>query len=69
MAMHDSLGDDLPELVGLLMAWAIQLRENDGYYPSSPQEALMGEDVQAWMESQNLTRFSGVGHTGAPNAP
>jgi hypothetical protein len=69
MAMHDSLGDDLPELVGLLMAWAIELRENDGYYPSSPQEALMGEDVQAWMESQNLPRFSGVGHTGAPDTP
>jgi hypothetical protein len=65
MAMHDSLGDDLPELVGLLAGWVGQLREGNGYYPSSPQEAIMSEDVQSWMEAHDLPRFSGAGHTGA----
>jgi hypothetical protein len=65
VTMTDELGVDAPELIGILRRWGLQVREADGYYPSSPQEALMGDDVQEWMERQGLPRFTGQGHTGA----
>jgi hypothetical protein len=62
--MTDSLGDDAPELIGILTTWGTEIRAANGYYPSSPQEAIMGEETQLWMEDQRLPRFTGVGHTG-----
>ena len=58
--MVDSLGDDVVELVGLLQRWSNAIRAANGYYPSSPQEALMPEPVQEWMTEHGLARFGGV---------
>jgi hypothetical protein len=64
MSMTDALGDDAPELIGILREWGQKIRDADGYYPSSPQEALMGDEIQDWMEARGLPRFTGQGHTG-----
>ncbi len=66
MSMTDSLGDDAPELIGILRDWGQMIRDADGYYPSSPQEALMGDEIQDWMQAHGLRRFTGQGHTGGP---
>jgi len=55
--MVDALGDDVVELVGLLQSWSNTIRAANGYYPSSPQEALMAEPVQQWMTAHGLPRF------------
>jgi hypothetical protein len=66
ISMTESLGDEAPELVGILAGWAAKLKAADAYYPSSPQEALMTENIQEWMERHGFQRFSGMGLTGAP---
>jgi hypothetical protein len=51
-AMVDALGDDLVELVGRLQGWAASIRAADGYYPSSPQEAILATGVPDWMRAR-----------------
>jgi hypothetical protein len=60
LGILERLGDDLPELVALLRAWAPAIRAAAAYYPSSPQEAVMTESVQEWMDAHGLERFAGA---------
>ena len=53
-SMTDALGDDLIELVGRLQSWSTAIRAADGYYPSSPQEAVLSPAVDEWMSSNGL---------------
>jgi hypothetical protein len=62
--MVADLGDDVVELVGYLQRWSNAIRAANGYYPSSPQEALMLESVQQWMTDHGLPRFGAP--TGTP---
>ena len=59
-AMVDALGDDIVELVGRLQRWGASIRAADGYYPSSPQEAILAPAVQDWMREQALAPFAGA---------
>lgn len=56
-AMTDALGDDLVELVGRLQQWGAAIRAAHGYYPSSPQEAVLSPHVNTWMSRQQLPPF------------
>ena len=58
--MVDALGDDVVELVGQLQSWGAAIRAADGYYPSSPQEAVLAAGVQAWMRDHDLAPFAGA---------
>lgn len=67
--MVESLGDDLAELLAILRPWDEAVRAAAGYYPSSPQEALLSEEAQAWMDRHGLPRFGtqlGSGHGAGP---
>ncbi|MCU1502242.1 MAG: Uncharacterized protein JWM12_1596 [Ilumatobacteraceae bacterium] len=55
--MTDALGDDLVGLVAHLQTWGAAIRVAHGYYPSSPQEAVLSPDVNAWMERNGLRTF------------
>jgi peptidoglycan hydrolase-like protein with peptidoglycan-binding domain len=59
-AMVEALGDDVVELVGRLQKWSASIRAADGYYPSSPQEAILASGVQDWMREHALTPFAGA---------
>ena len=59
-AMIEALGDDVVELVGRLQGWGASIRAADGYYPSSPQEAILAAGVQDWMRDHALAPFSGA---------
>ncbi len=59
-AMVDALGDDVVELVGRLQSWGVAIRAADGYYPSSPQEAVLAAGIQAWMRDHDLAPFAGA---------
>jgi Helix-turn-helix family len=59
-AMVDALGDDVVELVAQLQAWGTAIRAADGYYPSSPQEAILAAEVQDWMRRHGLASFAGA---------
>ena len=65
--MVDALGDDVVELVAILQRWSNAIRDANGYYPSSPQEALMLESVQQWMTGHGLPRFGGPVVSSRPN--
>lgn len=56
-AMTDALGDDVIELVGRLQTWGASIRAADGYYPSSPQEAVLSPGVNTWMVANGLPAF------------
>lgn len=56
--IEEPLGDDLPELVGILQAWGDALRAQAGYYPSSPQEQVLHPDVQEWMRAHGFHEFN-----------
>ena len=58
--MVAALGDDVVELVGQLQAWGTAVRAADGYYPSSPQEAVLAAGVQVWMRGNGLAPFTGA---------
>jgi hypothetical protein len=60
--MTDALDEDAVELIGRLKDISQTLRDNNAYYPSSPQEAIMGDQVQEWMDAHGLPRFTGQGH-------
>jgi hypothetical protein len=64
-AMTDTLGADTPELIGILKDWTQLIRDAKGHYTSSPQEQIMGDDIQEWMETHGLSRFTGQGHMAA----
>ena len=69
-AMIEALGDDVVELVGRLQGWGASIRAADGYYPSSPQEAILAAGVQDWMRDHSLAPFSGGAVvTDAPGPP
>ena len=53
------LGDDLIDLVGRLQQWGAAIRAAHGYYPSSPQEAVLSPGVNSWMRRQQLPDFGG----------
>lgn len=55
--IEDGLGDDLPELVGILLGWNVTLRAHGAYYPSSPQEQVLHPDVQEWMRAHGFVEF------------
>jgi hypothetical protein len=57
VAMTDALGDDLIELIGRLQQWGAAIRAAHGYYPSSPQEAVLSPGVNTWMRRQQLPAF------------
>jgi hypothetical protein len=59
-ASVDALGEDLVGLVGRLQAWGAAIRAADGYYPSSPQEAVLAPGVQDWMVAHALAPFAGA---------
>jgi Helix-turn-helix family len=46
VAMIDAIGDGVVELVGRLQSWGAAIRAADGYYASSPQEAVLAAGVQ-----------------------
>ncbi|MEO6156341.1 MAG: hypothetical protein ABIQ39_01790 [Ilumatobacteraceae bacterium] len=58
--MVAELGDDIVELVGRLQAWGTVVRAANGYYPSSPQEAVLSAGVQVWMRGNGLAPFAGA---------
>jgi Helix-turn-helix family len=60
LAMVEALGDDVVELVGRLQTWGAAIRAADGYYPSSPQEAVLAPVVQDWMRDHALAPFAGA---------
>ena len=60
--MTDALDEDAVELIGRLKDISQTLRDNNAYYPSSPQEAIMGDQVQEWMDAHGMPRFTGQGH-------
>jgi hypothetical protein len=59
-AMISALDDDVVELVGRLQEWGTSIRAADGYYPSSPQEAILAHGVQDWMRQHALAPFTGA---------
>jgi hypothetical protein len=59
-AMNEALGDDVVELVGRLQVWGASIRAAEGYYPSSPQEAILAAGVQDWMTDHALAPFAGA---------
>ena len=48
------------EVVGRLQEWGMAIRAEDGYYPSSPQEAILAPGVQQWMRDHHLAPFVGA---------
>jgi hypothetical protein len=58
--MVDALAGAVVELVGHLQDWGGAIRDADGYYPSSPQEAILHPDVQVWMTDHGRRTFGGV---------
>lgn len=56
-SMTDAIGVDLIELVARLQSWGAAVREAYGYYPSSPQEAVLSPAVDAWMARNGLRPF------------
>ena len=56
----DALGADLVDLIGRLQGWGASLRAAHGYYPSSPQEAVLAVGVQDWMRDHALAPFAGA---------
>lgn len=56
----DALGDDVVELIGRLQGWGASIRAAHGYYPSSPQEAVLAAGVQDWMGDHALAPFAGA---------
>ncbi len=59
-AMVRALGDDVIELIGRLQPWGAAVRSAHGYYPSSPQEAVLDSRVQEWMQRQGRASFTGA---------
>lgn len=55
--MVEVLGDDVVELVGQLQAWGAAIRAAHGYYPSSPQLAVLAPGVDEWMSAHGLASF------------
>ena len=53
-------GMDTLELVGRLQVWGASIRAAEGYYPSSPQEAILAAGVQDWMTDHALAPFAGA---------
>jgi hypothetical protein len=60
LAMIDALGVDVMDLVAVLQRWGSAIRAANGYYPSSPQEAILSPRVQQWMLDHGLPAFSGA---------
>jgi hypothetical protein len=54
-AMVDALGDDLADLVRILRAWGTVVRAANGYYPSSPQEAIPSTGAEQWLAANGMT--------------
>jgi peptidoglycan hydrolase-like protein with peptidoglycan-binding domain len=63
-SMTDALGADLIELVAWLQSWGAAVREAHGYYPSSPQEAVLSPAVDAWMSRNGLRPFGATAAAG-----
>jgi hypothetical protein len=59
-SMVEALGDNLVEVVGRLGEWGSAIRAEHGYYPSSPQEAILAPGVQQWMRDHGLPPFAGA---------
>jgi hypothetical protein len=57
--MVHALGDDIVELIGVLQQWGAAIRAADGYYPSSPQLAVLAPGVDDWMTAHGLAPFAG----------
>ncbi|MEO5900222.1 MAG: hypothetical protein ABIR68_08825, partial [Ilumatobacteraceae bacterium] len=57
--MVEALGDDVVELVGRLQEWGAAIRAAHGYYPSSPQLAVLAPGVDEWMIAHGLAPFGG----------
>jgi hypothetical protein len=58
--MVRALGDDVIELIAALQPWGAAVRAAHGYYPSSPQEAVLDVGIQQWMQRQGLSVFTGA---------
>jgi hypothetical protein len=59
-SMVEALGDHVVDVVGLLQEWGAAIRAAEGYYPSSPQEAILAPGVQQWMHDHGLPSFTGA---------
>jgi hypothetical protein len=55
--MIEALGDDVIELIRRLQEWGAAIRIAGGYYPSSPQEAVLSPAVNDWMSEHGLAPF------------
>lgn len=58
--MANALRDDVIELIARLQPWGAAVRAAHGYYPSSPQEAVLDVGIQEWMRRQGLDAFAGA---------
>lgn len=58
--MVEALGDDVVEVVERLQEWGMAIRAANGYYPFSPQEAVLAPGVQQWMRDHKLSPFAGA---------
>ena len=56
-SMVHALGVDLAELVARLQSWGAVIREAHGYYPTSPQEAVLSPAMNEWMARHGLRGF------------
>ena len=56
--MLDNLGDDVVELITTMRAYGETIIEGKGHAPATPQEQVMDESIQSWMEERDLTRFA-----------
>lgn len=63
-SMTDALGVDLIELVARLQSGGAAVREAHGYYPSSPQEAVLSPGVDVWMSRNGLRPFGATDAAG-----
>lgn len=57
-SMITQIGDDFEELVSTLSSWGVDVIAGRGHAPATPQEQVMDESIQEWMERHGLPRFA-----------
>lgn len=53
----DNLGDDVVELISTFSRWGEAVIAEKGHAPATPQQQVMDDSIQAWMEAHSLHRF------------